>query len=83
MKPAKLLNLPVNERMLLFVGRISADLKAWIHLLRAIAHMRETGIIPRCLITWQLWVEIQAPQEKILFGDRHVMQALCNELNFK
>lgn len=76
------IHLPVNERMLLFVGRIE-PLKGLDTLLRAIAHMRETGIY--CQVPHYLAVVGGDPSAtgENLSSEMARLQALCSELNLK
>ena len=74
------INLPVNERMLLFVGRIE-PLKGLDTLLHAIAHMRENGIhsqVPHYLAV--VGGDPSATGEN-LSSEMARLQALCSELD--
>ncbi|HMD90085.1 MAG TPA: glycosyltransferase [Anaerolineaceae bacterium] len=74
------IHLPVNERMLLFVGRIE-PLKGLDTLLRAIAHMRETGVysqVPHYLAV--VGGDPSATGEN-LSSEMARLQTLCSELN--
>ncbi len=73
------IDLPVDERMFLFVGRIE-PLKGLDTLLRAIAHMRETGIY--CQASHYLAVVGGDPSAtgENLTSEMARLQTLCSEL---